>query len=130
MLERQDRENRQLVQQIERRFGADSPLAAAGRRIADELHREIDQHVRRAGIEREHLRPDSATPVDRRDVADAAQIIHAHVPAAFSEHADMKRRGQGSALSACREVRRAEVAHDGHAQPLSQINVASRGIRG
>src|SRR5205809_1980417 len=107
------------------RLSARGPVAVPIKRLPASrklTHGQIDQDVRRSGVEREESWFPDAAPVNRSHVADAAQVVHANMRAGSAESNLMKQSRQRRALTARRDVRRPNIADDRSAQPPGQIS--------
>ena len=106
------------------RVAARGPCAVSVHRpfaVRQFAHGEVHQHIGGTRVECHNGWTRASTPIERSHVADAAQVIDAHMLAAPSENKPVKGRGQRRALSAGGHVGRAKIADDRHAQPLHQI---------
>ena len=86
--------------------------------VKQPLHQSIDHHIRRPGIEGQHI-GHAATRRQCRDVGNAAQVQQQPVLRRVAKDAEVEHRHQRRALPAGSDIRRAKVTHHRQPQPLA-----------
>src|SRR5262245_13962498 len=105
-------------------FAPHGPSAVSVKRslaVGEMAYGQIKQHIGRTGVKRSDGGLRASPPIDRANIADAAEVVYADVLSAPTENYDMKDRRQRCALSAGREIGRPKVADDRNAQRLDEI---------
>src|SRR5262245_7570078 len=113
---------------LQQRLGCFAPRGPSTVAIKSSLaagemaHGQIKQHIGRTSIKRSDGGLRASPPIDRANIADAAEVVYADVLSAPTENCDMKDGRQRCALPASREIGRAKVADDRNAQRQEEIS--------